>query len=137
MNKIKYLAVIVLVLCAASAVFIKHSALCRSNTSDITSSPRLAYPINPEVTVTGESLEFKWWPGEIGISEYHFTLYKGGGPFGDIVADKKVFSNVSSVAVDANLLEDGQVYTWTLRQRADDGIWGDMSSNTFKVIKQK
>jgi len=110
-------------------------ALCRSNSSEVTIMPRLAYPTGPEVTITGDYLEFKWWHGGIGVRSYEFNLYKGGGPSGDVIVQKTLPFDVSSVQVEAKLFEDGQTYTWTLRQVADDGQKSDQSFNTFRVNK--
>ncbi len=111
------------------------AAFCRSNSSEITVMPRLAYPTGPEVTITGDSLEFKWWHGGFGVRSYEFSLYKGGGPYGDVIMQKTLPFNASSIQVESKLFEDGQTYTWTLRQVSDDGQKSDLSFNTFKVNK--
>jgi hypothetical protein len=121
---------IVLLICP-----INPGVFAGSNTSEITIEPRLAYPLEPEVTVTGEYLEFKWWPAATGVRTYEFSLYKGGGLSGDVILEKHLPFNVTSLKVDAKLLEDNQIYTWTLRQVADNGQKSDKSFSTFKVIK--
>jgi hypothetical protein len=135
-TKTKYLAVIVFVSLFVTPIVATNIALCGSNTSDMTTMPRLAYPVNPEVTITGGYLEFKWWRAAGGIRSYDFTLYKGGGPFGSIIVQKTLPFNASSIQVDAKLFDDNQVYTWTLRQVSDSGQRSDQSFNTFRVSKQ-
>lgn len=134
-RKIKYLIGIVSFSLFVIPIFTMNTVFCGSNSSDITTAPRLACPINPEVTITGDTLEFKWWPGNIGVNAYQFTLYKGGGSSGDILVSKKLPFGVDFIKVDTKLFENGKTYTWTLRQQASDGIWGDSSFNTFKVNK--
>lgn len=135
-GKIKYSALIIFVSLFVVLVCTENIALCGSNTADITTEPRLASPIAPEVTITGDYLEFKWWRAEIGVRGYEFILYKSGGPGGDIIVQKNLPFNVSSIQVEAKLFENNQVYTWTLRQIADSGQKSDQSFNTFRVTKQ-
>ncbi|MDD4955215.1 MAG: hypothetical protein PHP17_04160 [Candidatus Omnitrophica bacterium] len=129
----KYLTIAVFLLVIVSGFAAK--ALCRSNSIDETAAPRLSYPIEPEVVVTGDTLDFKWWPATGGVRGYEFVLYKGGGPSGDVLVQKTLqFANL--IKVDAKLLEDGKTYTWTLRQISDSGQKSDQSFNTFKVLKK-
>lgn len=134
-EKIKYFAVMILMLFFAVFVVAENSALCRSNTSEVTSSPRLAYPIGPEAAITGNYLEFKWWHAGPGVRSYEFSLYKGGGPSGDVIVQRTLPFDASSIQVEAKLFEDDQAYTWTLRQVSDDGQKSDKSFNTFRVNK--
>ena len=134
-KKIKYLMVIFFVPLFVVGIVTTNIALCGSNTSDVTTMPRLAYPVNPEVAIIGDYLEFKWWRAAGGVRSYEFALYKGGGPFGFVVVQKTLPFNVSSIQVEAKLLDNNQVYTWTLRQVSDSGQKSDQSFNTFKVSK--
>ncbi|MCK9573423.1 MAG: hypothetical protein M0R20_03355 [Candidatus Omnitrophica bacterium] len=134
-EKSKYLVAIILMSFSIVLVIASNEALCRSNTTEVTSSPRLSYPIGPEATITGDYLEFKWWHAGMGVRSYEFSLYRGGGPSGDVIVQKTLPFDASSIQVEAKLLEDNQTYTWTLRQVSDDGQKSDQSFNTFKVNK--
>ncbi|MFA5337545.1 MAG: hypothetical protein WC330_04350 [Candidatus Omnitrophota bacterium] len=135
-KKNKYFPGVIFISFFVALVVAGNVALCRSNTSEITSSPRLSYPIGPEVTITGDYLEFKWWHAGMGVRSYEFSLYKGGGPSGDVIVQKTLPFDASSIQVEAKLFEDDQTYTWTLRQVSDDGQKSDKSFNTFRVNKQ-
>lgn len=134
-EKNKYFVTLVFLLFVVVSVIAENIALCRSNTSEVTIAPRLAYPIGPEATITGDYLEFKWWRAGPGVRSYEFSLYKGGGPSGDVIVQKNLPFGTSSMQVEAKLFEDGKTYTWTLRQVSDDGQKSDQSFNTFKVNK--
>ncbi|MFA5338054.1 MAG: hypothetical protein WC330_06960 [Candidatus Omnitrophota bacterium] len=134
-KKVKYFAVSFFIVFSVVLVVAGNVGLCRSNTTEVTSSPRLSYPIGPEVTITGDYLEFKWWHAGMGVRSYEFSLYKGGGPSGDVIVQKTLPFDASSMQVEAKLFEDNQTYTWTLRQVSDDGQKSDQSFNTFKVNK--
>jgi hypothetical protein len=110
-------------------------AFCRSNTADIPEAPRLVYPIDPEVTITGDSLEFKWQHANIGIDHYEFVVYKGGGSSGENLFEANLPFDASSMVIPSASFEDGQVYTWTLRQVGDNGLKSEKSFNTFRVTK--
>jgi len=135
-GKIKYPAIVIFILFFVVLVVAENIALCRSNTSEMTSEPRLVYPTGHQVTITGDYLEFKWWRAGMGVRSYEFSLYKGGGPFGDIIVKKTLPFNASSIQVEAKLFEDNQAYTWTLRQVSNDGQKSYKSFSTFKVSKQ-
>lgn len=134
-RKIKQAAVLVVFLSFLFAITAVNFALCHSVTGDVTIMPRLVYPINPEVTITGDYLEFKWQRAAGGVRGYEFALYEGGGPFGDAIVKKTLPFNASSIQVEAKLLENNKVYTWTLRQVSDSGQKSDQSFNTFRVNK--
>lgn len=110
-TKTKYLAIIIFVSFFVFPLCSENIALCGSNTSEVTIMPRPTYPTGPEVTITGDYLEFKWLRAAGGVRSYEFSLYKGGGPSGDIIVQKTLPFNVSSVQVEAKLLENNQVYT--------------------------
>jgi len=135
-KKTSYLAAIVFIAVLSVSIVNANNALCHSVTADVTTMPRLAYPVNPEVTITGDYLEFKWWRAAGGVRGYEFALYEGGGPFGDAIVKKTLPFNASSIQVEAKLFENNKVYTWTLRQVSDSGQKSDQSFNTFRVFKQ-
>ncbi|MCK9614086.1 MAG: hypothetical protein M0R48_01125 [Candidatus Omnitrophica bacterium] len=135
-KKIKYSAVVIFISFFVMLVVTENIALCRSNTSEMTSEPRMVYPTGYQVTITGDYLEFKWWRAGAEVRSYEFSLYKGGGPFGDIIVQKTLPFNASSIQVEAKLFDDNQTYTWTLRQVSNDGQKSYKSFNTFKVSKR-
>jgi len=134
-NKMKFSVMAILVLLLMIPVLSSGVVFCRSNTADIPEAPRLVYPIDPEVTIAGDSLEFKWYHDNIGIDHYEFMLYKGGGPSGEVIVEKKLLFDVSLMQVPASSFESNQTYTWTLRQVGDNGLKSEKSFNTFKVTK--
>lgn len=135
-SKIKLAVMVFFISLAITQFFTKDIVLCRSTSGERPSEPRLVYPTSEEVTITGDFLEFKWWHAAIGIDRYEFNLYKGGGPSGDAILEKTLPFNVSLIQVKTNLFEDNQVYTWTLRQVADNGLKSDESFVTFRAIKK-
>lgn len=134
-SKIKLSAAIFLILSAIALLFTNTVVFGRSNTADIPEAPRLVYPINPEVTITGDSLEFKWQHANIGIDHYEFVVYKGGGSSGENLFEAHLPFDASSMVIPSASFEDGQVYTWTLRQVGDNGLKSEKSFNTFRVTK--
>lgn len=133
-NKMKLSAMVFLLLLSI-APFFNEVVFCGSNTADIPEAPQLVYPIEPEVTIAGDFLEFKWQHANIGIDHYEFMLYKGGGPSGEVIIEKKLPFDVSSIQVPATSFESNQTYTWTLRQVGDSGLKSEKSFATFKIVK--
>lgn len=134
-NKMKFSVMMVLVLLLMVPVLSSGVVFSRSNTADIPQAPNLVYPIDPEVTITGDFLEFKWQHANVGIDHYEFMLYKGGGPSGEVIVEKKLLFDISSIQVPASSFESNQTYTWTLRQIGDNGLKSEESFATFKVKK--
>ena len=101
--------------------------------------PRIFYPKSENVNLAQkDNLEFKW-SSLVGSSTdrrcYDFRLYKGY----DIIIDNLIYNKdvapfKSSWNVEANFFEDGQVYTWTLRQVYLLGK-SDRSIVSFKIHK--
>ncbi|MFA6282238.1 MAG: hypothetical protein WCY05_07050, partial [Candidatus Omnitrophota bacterium] len=110
-NKMKVFAIAMFVLFLIVPVLFSGVVFSRSNTADSPEAPRLVYPIDPEVKIAGDFLEFKWQHASIGVDHYEFILYKGGGPSGETIVIKKLPFNVSSVQVPASSFEDNQTYT--------------------------
>ena len=108
---------------------------------DLAPEPRLLAPIKEEVDLTGkDSLEFKWSPFEGQMWErrfYDFRLYKG---YQLITSAEMYVQRVDpkkySVVLAASLFEDGQIYTWAVRQVYYDLRKSDAVSVSFKVIKK-
>jgi hypothetical protein len=135
MRKVKFPAMVIFILLAIVPVWTSGIVFSRSNTADIPEAPRLVYPIDPEVTIAGDVLEFKWQHASIGIDHYEFSLYKGGGPSGEVIVEKNLLFDISSIEVPASSFESNQTYTWTLRQVGDNGLKSEKSFNTFRVTK--
>ena len=100
--------------------------------------PRLRYPINDTVTLTGnEPLEFKWWNSYVGVRGFIFKLYKGYNMYaGGLIHKEELPAGAYSVKLKPELFEEGQVYTWSLVQVSSAGYKSDSSFNSFKVIKR-
>ncbi len=103
---------------------------------------RLMYPISDEVDLTGQKeLVFRWSPfeGELFRRNYYeFCLYKGYGQYeSDIIVNEHVKPAVYSFSVNAEIFEDGQVYTWSIRQvYTDMAFKSNATYNSFKVSKK-
>jgi len=99
--------------------------------------PRLRYPINDTVVLTGkDSLEFKWWIDVVGLRKFIFKIYKGYKMYlANLIYKEDLPSDTSSVKIKSDLFENGQVYTWSLIQVSYSGFKSDRSFNSFEVIK--
>lgn len=106
-------------------------------------TPRVEYlqPANQsEADLTGkETLLFSWREVPIpagGREMYRFTLYKGFGY--KVVMTKDIDERTFSIEVPADKFEDGETYTWRVKQR--DGktlVWSLYDTWSFKVIKKE
>ena len=120
---------------AALPLFAGDLGMTRSGFSG-TPPPRLLYPITDKVDLSGkDSLEFRWW-NNFGIDHYEFRLFKGYNMYAPDQLDKKILpSKISSIAVKADVFEDGQVYSWSLIAVSYGGQKSDKSFSSFRVIK--
>ncbi len=103
--------------------------------------PRLLSPISEVVDLTGkDTLEFKWSPFEGRLFKrkyYDFRIYKGREMyFKDEIFKQKVPRGTYSVVLKADIFEDGQVYTWAVRQVYDDDK-SDQAYSAFRVVKRQ
>ena len=103
--------------------------------------PRLLEPAREMVDLSGkESLLFRWSSHEQarGFRMYYdFRLYKGYNMLeSTLIFKQKVDPTQNAVALSAAMFEDGQVYTWSLRQVYDGYRKSDRSYQSFKVIKR-
>lgn len=113
---------------------------CEVN-DDLAPEPWLLEPVSETVDLIGkDTLTFKWSPfqGTLLLRKcYDFRLYKGYQTLESTQVLKKIVDpKVYAVVLDANLFEDGQVYTWTLRQIYCDIRKSDAAYNSFRVIKK-
>ena len=105
------------------------------------SSPnvRYTYPKSESIVdLTGkEELEFTWKKMPIpsgGRSAYKFNLYKGFG-YEELV-DEKLEDKVYSIKVPVKIFENGETYTWQVKQRSmRSRVWGKDNRWSFKVKK--
>ncbi len=104
-----------------------------------TPEPRLIRPVSETLDLTGkDTVEFRWSPFEGKIHErrfYEFCLYKGREQVAkNIIVKKKIAADVYSLTLSTDIFEDGQVYTWALRQ-AFFTQKSDWAYSAFVVIK--
>ena len=87
-----------------------------------------------------DTVEFRWSPFEGKIFKrrfYEFRIYKGREQLAkNIIFKQKIAANVSSIALKTDIFEDGQVYTWAVRQAYYDQK-SDWAYSAFVVIKKK
>ena len=103
--------------------------------------PELLSPTSEVVDLTGkDSLTFKWSPfiGNLFEREYYeFRLYKG---YNQVQANEiyrqRVPRNIYAVVLKTDMFQNGEVYTWTLRQASNDKFKSDAAYSSFKVIKK-
>lgn len=104
--------------------------------------PRLIAPSTDVVDLTGAStLEFKWSPHEgdqIRRDHYDFRLYRGTQMLASTLIFKaRIHPRQWSLALQAGMFEDGQVYTWSLRQVYTGSAKSWRSFESFKVIRHR
>jgi len=80
--------------------------------------PRLLYPINDKVIITGnEPLEFRWLNDYAQVDHFIFKIYKGYNMYADgLIYKQNIPSGENSVKIKSDLFEPGHVYTWSLIQ---------------------
>jgi len=88
--------------------------------------PRLLEPTDDKVDLTGKKeLLFRWSPHEGMIYKrkyYDFRLYKGYSMYeSTLILKKKVAPGQYQLSLSADMFENNQVYTWSLRQRYTSG----------------
>jgi len=105
-------------------------------------APRVEYlkPDNDSVVdLTGrDKLVFSWREVPIpagGREAYRFTLFKGFTY--KVVVSRDIDGRTFSVEVPAEKFEDGETYTWRVKQRdARTLVWSLYDTWSFKVIKK-
>ncbi len=107
---------------------------------DFVPQPVLLQPRGEKVVLTGkDTLEFTWSPHEgnhMNRRCYDFRLYKGYDMYEkNLIFKEEVAPNISSKKIDSKKFENGQTYTWSLRQMYDDSSKSQKSYHSFKVIK--
>ena len=109
--------------------------------SDAIPVPRILQPYLDTYDLTGKNvLEFKWSPHEGSPTQrdhYDFRLYKGFTVLESTrICVMRVNPRQWSVALNADMFQDGQVYTCTLRQVYTGSLKSRRAYQSFKIIKK-
>ena len=123
----------------AGFVCLAGSLVTATDWPDLAPEPELLSPTGEVVDLAGkQTLEFKWSPfiGRMWERQYYdFRLYKGREMVeATQIMVKQVPKDQYSVTVDAGVFEDGQVYTWGLKQVYMDRK-SEQAYSSFKVEK--
>lgn len=101
-------------------------------------APRLLTPIGETANLSGSGdLKFSWSGDYIAVADhYDFRLYKGYKTYAqNLIHKQQLPAAVTSLVVSASEFQNGQVYTWGLRQVSLGGIRSDWAYSSFKAIK--
>ncbi|MCX5711258.1 MAG: hypothetical protein NT060_04835 [Candidatus Omnitrophica bacterium] len=132
----KVLVSILLIVClAVSAVYAMGF---KRGFMDSIPAPQLISPVSETADITGKDyLDFKWIViGLMDIDYCDFKIYKGYNAYGDnLILKEQVFTPDRDFRVKADTFEDGQVYTWVLKEVSYSGLKGDTAYNSFRIIK--
>lgn len=102
--------------------------------------PRLISPSTQDVDLTGKAtLTFEWSPHEgdpLQRDYYDFRLYKGYEMVeGTLIFKNRVPANNSSIVLSSTMFQNGQLYTWSLKQVYTGSVKSLRSYSSFKVKK--
>jgi hypothetical protein len=103
------------------------------------SGPTLLYPATDDIKLGGKDfLEFRWERTELSFTDhYEFRLYKGRETIDQaLILNKDILVSDFPIKVTSVTFEDGQVYTWSLRQVFVGGTKGDTKFSAFKTSKK-
>ncbi|MFA5089979.1 MAG: hypothetical protein WC510_02945 [Candidatus Omnitrophota bacterium] len=101
--------------------------------------PRLIHPVSEEAVLTGKgSLEFKWSIVNLVEADHcEFRLYKGYNMYASNLIFKQALpAKIPFIEINSGIFEDGQVYTWSVREVS---FWGRKSERafcSFRVVKK-
>jgi len=101
--------------------------------------PQIVSPSSDQVDLTGkDSLEFKWIIIDSARVDYcELKLYKGYETLqSTLILKQQISADTSSFQLKSSTFEDGQVYTWSLKEVSRSGQKSDRVVNSFKVIKK-
>lgn|GEM_PF-396411 len=115
------------------------SLIAASDWPDLAPEPELLSPTGEVVNLADKkTLEFKWSPfiGRMWERQYYdFRLYKGRQTTeANQLIVKQIPKDQYSFTVDAGIFQDGEVYTWGLRQVYMDRK-SEQAYSSFKVEK--
>jgi len=106
--------------------------------ADTPPAPRLLSPIGETVDLSGSGhLEFSWTKDYIAVADhYDFRLYKGYKTYTqNLIHKQQLPAAETSLVISASEFQNGQVYTWGLRQISLGGERSDWAYSSFKAIK--
>ncbi len=101
-------------------------------------APRLISPSSENVDLTGKTfLPFEWsTEGDpVRRQYYDFRIYKGREMLSSTLIHKEKV-NGYSMNVGSELFQNGEVYTWAVRQTYDSGDKSRRNFASFKIIKK-
>ena len=135
---------ILFIMMLAAPVFAEHRVGLSVNVGGSLShvpEPRLISPTSEQVDLTGKpSLLFEWSPFEGDITRrdyYDFRIYKGYNRVeANLIFKDKVFKSAYKIDLNANRFEDGQIYTWSVRQVYMNGSKSRKATSSFKAVKR-
>lgn len=144
------MVLIIIALLAAAPIFVEAGWIGggiqigigdNASSSESAPEPRLIAPVSETLDLTGKDVvEFKWDPfvGKLFKRRYYdFWLFKGREQLArNIILKKKLAANAYSIVLKTDQFEDGQVYTWAVRQAYYDQK-SDWAFSAFLVIKKK
>jgi len=104
------------------------------------SRPRLIYPNDKDIDLSGKkSLRFQWGLATtplVALDYIEFCLYKGEKiKEKNLVFEKRMMNNEYSIEIDSDLFENGEFYTWGIRQFFLRGKKNNESFALFRVYK--
>jgi len=115
-----------------------YSAIGRTGRGGQTPRVRKIRPKDDsQVIIEDKGVEFKWslvpMPAG-GRRTFRFKLFKGFG-YGSIVKEE-LAQDITSITVQAEVFEDGQLYSWEIAQRGSEG-WSKSQRWSFTAIKEE
>ena len=134
---VKKSAIFLLMLLVAMPVFARQGQRTAGHVSHALSAPRHIQPSSETVDLRGqEVLRFLWTRQGNSIYRryYDFRIYKGYDPLADFLVYEKRLQ-LNEVFVDAKYFENGQVYTWSVRQVNRRGMKSRRNFSSFRVVK--
>ncbi len=137
MNRLLSIVLVILVI-LVELVVVTKTCFARADIFFYPDPPRLLYPINDKVDITGKNnLEFKWWNDQINTDHFEFRLYKGANMYEDgLLIKQSLPLSAGKFPVSADIFNDGQTYTWSLIRVDLSGKKSDRNFNTFVVTKR-
>ncbi len=104
----------------------------------VPAQPYLVSPAGEKAVLSGnKDLEFKWLNNYRDIRGFVFRIYKGYNMYaGTLLLRKKLESRADSLKIKSEFFENGRVYTWSLEAISFYGDTGDLSFDSFKIIKK-
>lgn len=113
----------------------------RDGTADYAPQVRLIAPYGETVDLTGkDSLLFRWsWieGNRMERDYYDFRIYRGYDMLeSTLIYAAHVAPDADRVSISAGLFRDGEVYTWSVRQRYRGLARSRRSYASFRVIKK-